>query len=894
MRSSQWLPSANGQLFKPSDLYLSTDLTHRLLSGKVNFLHHRITNKDFISTLGVQADITFENFIKAFSKWITETTFSTSREHVFNIYEYFMEQYKYHPKEIKSLLDLPFIYLPSIWTSNGTIEGQFHKVDSVSWRDPSEVFKKISDVSMRKILRDFYPDKFKEFFIGTVGVDEYPSREEYLRLITNITSVTSLPNRGKCFEIFMLMAVLGETFLNTHALDMINEIDYPQNTAQKYKLYEDLGEYYVPDSPIQAKKAAINDKPIFPTVGNFFVSLDGEPILVINQDLAKVYRKNHSTVPMIFVDTVYEILQEGQKRRLVADSLFLKVLLFFKVCQLSTLKELYLEPEVITEQMSRGCVMWENLLHDITPITQRYISSLLPDIHKEMQTKIIMSDKDSECKFSDYLSNSKFFTVQKLQVIYRLKGRKDVNITREKVCNVESCGNKALIYINKAAVNAKDHYEGILLELLRLFLQDEEQRERLHEFIMMYSIIPDKDRYLQRKKVKDIYDGEIWNYPEPITEEASKPVPVSKDQPKPILTVTSGEKGLASWPPQNSRRGPGIIAKPESVQEDKRKILGKLQPHVAFSNITQVATDMDIVTEKPTADLRVIKDSLTAQGTSNIQKNKFTEEVPQTTPQKVTKSNLGVSEISKVPGESETSLSGKRKLNSNFQTSTHDVAELELEITIPQSKKLLMEDMPVFTDSSNSSDKNADDKLKPDKGSEKSSTKRKHIFNPDNFMATPVDAEYEDLPIHLERDYADTFKDFSEKIDPNDFTRFLGNAGENIVYTYLCQQNKTRIKSGDLKIEWLNNDLEAGEPYDIKISQSDGKIIYIEVKSTRSHSKKEFEISSQQVKFAFEQGSSFHLYRVSGLTSTSKVRIRRLVNLSMYLNNKSVRLYMVL
>ena len=75
---------------------------------------------------------------------------------------------------------------------------------------------------------------------------------------------------------------------------------------------------------------------------------------------------------------------------------------------------------------------------------------------------------------------------------------------------------------------------------------------------------------------------------------------------------------------------------------------------------------------------------------------------------------------------------------------------------------------------------------------------------------------------------------------------------------------------------------------------SDGKIIYIEVKSTRSHSKKEFEISSQQVKFAFEQGSSFHLYRVSGLTSTSKVRIRRLVNLSMYLNNKSVRLYMVL
>ena len=894
MQSSRWLPSTNGQLFKPSDLYLSADLTHRLLSGKVNYLHHHIINKDFITTLGVQKDITFEHFIKVFSNWVTGTTFSTSREHIFNIYEYFMEQHKYHPNEIKLLLDLPFIYLPSIRTSNGNIEGHFHKVEDVSWRDPSELFKKINDVSMGKILRDFYPEKFKEFFVGMVGVDEYPSREEYLRLITNITSVTSLPNREKCFEIFMSMAVLGDTFLNTHALDMINEIDYPQNAAQKYKLYEDLREYYVPDSLIQAKKVGINGKSIFPTVGNFFVSLDQEPILVINQDLAKVYRKNHTVVPMIYADNVYKILQEGQKRRLIADSLFLKVLVFFKVCKIPTLKELYLEPEVITEQMSRGCARWENLLHDITPIAQRYISSLLPDIHKEMQTKIVISDKDGDCKFSDYLTNSKFFTVQRLQVIYRLKGRTDVNITREKVCNVESCGSKALIYINKAAVNAKDHYESILLELLRLFLQDEEQREKLHEFIITYSTIPDKDRYLQRKKVKDIYDGEIWNYPEPLTEEAAKPIPLTKDQPRPIVTVVSGERGLACWPPQNPRGGLRIIAKPESVKEDERNILGKLQPPVAFINITQVAKDMDIFTEKPTAHLRAIKDKLTGQDKSKIQKDKITAEISQISPQKVTKSNLSVSEITKAPEELETSIAGKRKRVSNLQTSSDDVAELELEITMPQSKKLLMEDMEVFTDNSNSSQKDTDDTLKPNKGSVKPSAKRKYIFNPDNFIVAPLDAEYEDLPVHLEQDYVDTFIDFSEKVDPNNFTKFIGNAGENFVYAYLCQQNETKIKSGDMKIEWLNNDLEAGEPYDIKISESDGKIIYIEVKSTRSHSKKEFEISSQQIKFAFEQGSNFHLYRVSGLTSTSKVLIRRLVNLSLYLNNKTVRLYMVL
>ena len=181
----------------------------------------------------------------------------------------------------------------------------------------------------------------------------------------------------------------------------------------KHKLYDDLKGYFLPGSFTNLKNAMINDKIIFPTLANVFVSLEQEPILVFNPELARIY-KNKSVVPMIFADDVYNILKERQKYIADANSLFLKVLVFFKVYKLPTLKELYLEPEIITEQLDCGCAYWEKILHDITPITQRYLASLLPDLYKEKQTKIIVLDNGERCNFSEYLKYSSFFSVQKL------------------------------------------------------------------------------------------------------------------------------------------------------------------------------------------------------------------------------------------------------------------------------------------------------------------------------------------------------------------------------------------------------------------------------------------------------------------------------------------------
>ena len=108
-----------------------------------------------------------------------------------------------------------------------------------------------------------------------------------------------------------------------------------------------------------------------------------------------------------------------------------------------------------------------------------------------------------------------------------------------------------------------------------------------------------------------------------------------------------------------------------------------------------------------------------------------------------------------------------------------------------------------------------------------------------------------------------------------------------------------------VRVEWMNTDQETGQPYDIRVightspangceSVEESVLAHVEVKSTLLNERKGFEISSQQIKFAMEQGSKFHLYRVSGVLEQSKLRIRKLQNLDYYLTSKSVKLYLVL
>ena len=140
-------------------------------------------------------------------------------------------------------------------------------------------------------------------------------------------------------------------------------------------------------------------------------------------------------------------------------------------------------------------------------------------------------------------------------------------------------------------MDSKDCYDEILLEILRLFTDNVDERESLLDFIVTYNNSLDKDKYLSWKKIGEVKDGEIWSYPKPRFKETIKPTPQPKTQTLEVLG-TSIEKRLTCWPPQKPGKGLGFVAKPESVKEDEQKILEKWGSPDAFNNITQTTDDV--------------------------------------------------------------------------------------------------------------------------------------------------------------------------------------------------------------------------------------------------------------------------------------------------------------
>ena len=82
------------------------------------------------------------------------------------------------------------------------------------------------------------------------------------------------------------------------------------------------------------------------------------------------------------------------------------------------------------------------------------------------------------------------------------------------------------------------------------------------------------------------------------------------------------------------------------------------------------------------------------------------------------------------------------------------------------------------------------------------------------------------------------------------------------------------VVAGDrpLRVIWVNEERESGLPYDLvlaALSPAAGRgahdvIAYIEVKSSRGHSRDVFEISRAELAFAEREGRRYHVFRVWG------------------------------
>jgi hypothetical protein len=115
----------------------------------------------------------------------------------------------------------------------------------------------------------------------------------------------------------------------------------------------------------------------------------------------------------------------------------------------------------------------------------------------------------------------------------------------------------------------------------------------------------------------------------------------------------------------------------------------------------------------------------------------------------------------------------------------------------------------------------------------------------------------------------------------------IGRWGEECVYIML-----KNIEVNN-QVIWVNESVESGRPYDIVIKGKDVEM-FIEIKSTSTSEKNVLEISSQEIKCAFEKQENYHLYRVYNAGNPNDCRVARLCNLASNLDRKAVSLFILI
>ena len=132
----------------------------------------------------------------------------------------------------------------------------------------------------------------------------------------------------------------------------------------------------------------------------------------------------------------------------------------------------------------------------------------------------------------------------------------------------------------------------------------------------------------------------------------------------------------------------------------------------------------------------------------------------------------------------------------------------------------------------------------------------------------------------------------------DDDTTAVGRIGEEIVFGMLVRKYEKEIQQGIVNVQWLNQNGESGYPYDVLVtlrkSAVESEQRMVEVKATTVIEDKPFEISSQELRCAFDNRPLYDLYRVCGVGKSENLRIKHLPDLAKYLDNQSAQIYIAI
>lgn len=564
LKEKSWLPTKSSQSSpqphrcSPRDAFMPKPEIIELLGDHALYASPLLVNKNFLNVLGIQTRVEFDTLVSELMKWVGESLenedngFFTSLDHMRNVYKFLETHINGNDERKKYLEDVTrnksVVFVPNVdgsphSTSESTL-GTFLLSRRVFWEDPSnlmQVFyeKKFVSTDPRKMLDSYYPPTLKSFFVDFLGIDESPMLKEYLILLEEIASESSLASGP----------IVDKTM---RVYDVIATKCLVQNSASSTR--------FVKSQLLKLK--------VFPTEEENWVSLEDKPLFCDDKSLKKLFgeiksqnkedpiemKSNKEKIHFVKMGLLPKRRKGKRKEEFQNEEENFRIRnnvekFFRAVCEIPNLSKC-VTLEIISS-LSSDCPALQLFLFRWILYIQRFIYTKHSEHHDRLQ----------ESGIANTLSNVKCFASKELEVVYRLSTHPTITVSVKKNCGVEKRNGLEIYVTDEKLGDPKD----LIKELANFFVPPDD----VGTFSNFLDVLTQKsesvlEEYMEDQKLDCLPDDVTkWVVPEPT------PIPISMttesydETTPPVDTLITPEKptgtqqemdgeprGLQCWPPK--------------------------------------------------------------------------------------------------------------------------------------------------------------------------------------------------------------------------------------------------------------------------------------------------------------------------------------------------------
>lgn len=850
-----WLPPKGvgweRVLYKGSELYdPSRHLICNLLHSHVTYIGADLKDQELVQLLQIKCTINTDDLLTLLQEWSDSLTFSTTIEHMTYVYLYLKQK-----SDEQQLQGLPFfsapnindqikegnlIFVPEEQSETLGIEratpGQFYSVHQVCWYDPTGVlykkqkYNKHLPSSLPKVLQPHYGSKESQ-------------RNQEIRQAFLHFGIPDVPTTASLIALLKYISSTSPMPESYHVDDF---------TSVAFELANFQNRHGLPPEFIYSN---LRNVKVFPTQDHKWVSLEDG---LFEGDDPQLVKRFSSAEGIHFLQwpnlqskhTGRERVWENQQCREA----------FIAMCKIPKLSEVAHPRITQTGFLKRSDDLQTKLYHCI-PLIQRFLAKNCADKYSEL--KMRMKEK-----------------LQRLQV-FSVLGREYIHVVEHDGREIASSAimlrqsefedsDPPAIYV---VASKADRLSFLLPALMKLFMsQDEEEFERF----LMREVLPEEPssgeeiEQIIRNSVYDLdaslpEEDPVWTIPLPLQQPAAEKEESEEElsdsegeQPTDIGATTAEDpsRGLKSWPPRAAVPLEGEPGSHKTAATAGKPAAPIWPPPKSGDRSAQDVISEEEIRKVQQKHLQDYSEKKVNEGNSVVHRQSPSRQLPPHS----SNDGAGVAE---------------RQLNQSDHLMSHSTPERQAcnlggmnhttpEVTASPSQK--HHHHPAI-----------------DTNPKRESTGK--TFQSVEFPVVDIrslmqkvalqDADHQLLPLMTGVDEESLMK--------------VGRWGEEFVYTFLKAKGGLPDGRKFQSIQWVNENNESENPYDIEIEVANEKI-YIEVKSTTSAHKELAAISWRELKFAEEQSGNFHLYRVyrAGKATTELCWLENLFN---YLQNNPVRFF---